>query len=365
MSEISIKLTRVREFLIKHRASAVLFGLQNNFSWLSGGKSAYVVMASEGAVANILVTSKKAYLLTNTIEAPRMFTEEVSKGTFEPLIFPWHEPEKAVQLVEKIVGRNKWISDNGFGGSPNLNAELARLRWQLLPPEIERYRETGRIAIESLELAARKIKPGMTEHEIAAYLGSAILSDGAIPNLILVATDERIQKYRHPIPKQKKLRRHAMLVVCVKKFGLIANATRFVYFGKLPRDLRRRHDAVCLVDTAFNMATQVGAYSETIFQAGLNIYKETGFANEWKLHHQGGATGYAGREWVGSPTRKEVVLENQAFAWNPSITGAKSEDTVLVTKTGLEILTPSSARWPMVHICHPVGCIQRPDILIR
>jgi Xaa-Pro dipeptidase len=365
MNEIGIKLDRVRTFLGQNKASAVLFGNQNNFSWITGGKDAHVVMATDAAVASILVTPKKAYLLTNTIEELRMYAEEVSKRVFEPLIFPWYEKEKANVLLSKVVGKGRFVSDNGAYGSQNRNADLARLRWQLLPNEIERYREVGQLAVETLELGCRKIKPGLTEHEITAYLGSAILAGGAIPNLILVATDERIRKFRHPPPQDKRLKRHAMLVVCVKKYGLIANVTRFVHFGKLPSELRKKHNAVCVVDAAFNMTTHVGAKASDIFKAGLKAYADQGFRNEWHLHHQGGATGYTGREWLGTSSCHETVLENQAFAWNPSITGTKSEDTVLVRKDGLEILTGASDRWPMIHIHHPQGCIERPDILIR
>ena len=56
-------------------------------------------------------------------------------------------------------------------------------------------------------------------------------------------------------------------------------------------------------------------------------------------HHQGGLTGYEPREFLAIPGSQEMVVEGQAFAWNPSIAGAKVEDTILVGAAGNEIIT--------------------------
>lgn len=365
MNEISIKLQRVRRFLMERKLGAVLYGNLNNFAWLTGGRDAHVLLAGELAVASILVTRRRAFLVTNNIESGRQCAEEVSSRIFEPLIYPWPEAGRVAAMVRKAAGTGRIVSDNGAHGFTNMGADLGQMRWQLLPAELKRYRELGQIAIESVERVCRTIKPGMAEHEIAARMASDVLARGAVPYVALVGTDERIKRFRHPIPTDKKLKRHAMLVICPRKYGLIAAVTRLVHFGKLPGDLRRRHDAVCMVDCAFNLATRPGVKAKEIFRRGMQAYVEQGFRDEWKLHHQGGAIGYAGREWLGAPSCEEVVLENQAFAWNPSITGTKSEDTVFVTKNGMEILTPADKRWPMVHIHRADGCIERPDILVR
>jgi antitoxin VapB len=51
------------------------------------------------------------------------------------------------------------------------------------------------------------------------------------------------------------------------------------------------------------------------------------------------------------------------YAWNPSITGTKSEDTILVTETGNEILTSISG-WPVISVDIDGDTIERPAILI-
>lgn len=69
------------------------------------------------------------------------------------------------------------------------------------------------------------------------------------------------------------------------------------------------------------------------------FYAEAGFPDEWKLHHQGGMTGHASREIIATPETDQEIHVGQAFAWNPYITGAKAEETFLLTEAGPEIIT--------------------------
>jgi antitoxin VapB len=66
-----------------------------------------------------------------------------------------------------------------------------------------------------------------------------------------------------------------------------------------------------------------------------------------ELHHQGGATGYGEREWVATPNGAEIVMNRQAFAWNPSARGGKVEDTVVLQDGAIEYLT-ETAKFPVV-----------------
>ncbi len=87
-------------------------------------------------------------------------------------------------------------------------------------------------------------------------------------------------------------------------------------------------------------ATRAGATSASpLFRVAQQAYAAEGFPGEERLHHQGGSTGYGEREWVATPEGTEVVVSSQAFAWNPSIRGGKTEDTVIVSGDKVEWLT--------------------------
>jgi len=56
------------------------------------------------------------------------------------------------------------------------------------------------------------------------------------------------------------------------------------------------------------------------------------------------------------------VQNPQAFAWNPSIGGNKSEDSMLVSNSGSEFLT-MAGDWPVIEVSINGKIYQRPAIL--
>ncbi len=79
------------------------------------------------------------------------------------------------------------------------------------------------------------------------------------------------------------------------------------------------------------------------------MYSDLGFGDEWKAHHQGGPCGYLPREYIVTPEMKTKVEASQPFTWNPTVAGTKSEDTILVTPRGPEVIT-KSADWPKTEV---------------
>jgi Xaa-Pro aminopeptidase len=130
-----------------------------------------------------------------------------------------------------------------------------------------------------------------------------------------------------------------MVSVNARKGGLIVCLTRFVHFGMVPAALRKQYEANVFVDCTFMARTRPGSPAREVLQEGLEAYRERGFPEEWKLHHQGGAIGYQPRDYRVTPRTPDIVQEGQPFCWNPTITGTKSEDTILATARGPEMIT--------------------------
>jgi len=366
--ELRIKHQRILEYLQARGLGAVVLTLRRNFAWYTGGAQNYVNAADGVGVATLVVTAERAVCVTSNIEAERIGQEELGGLGIEVLAYPWHDADAARRLLGRILDGKRAAADAPAAALPEglerLGGDFDRLRWPLVPEEIERYRALGAGTAECLEHVCKTFPQGGTEFELAGRLSEQLYARGIRPHVLLVAADERIARFRHPIPTDRRIQRLAMVVVCAERFGLICSATRLFSFGPVGSDLRRRHEAVCRVDAAIMAATRPGRTLGDVWETIVAAYADVGFADEWGRHHQGGPTGYATREARALPASTLPVVENQAFAWNPSITGTKSEDTIVVTQAGYEILTASPG-WPVVSIDQPQGPARRPDILIR
>jgi Xaa-Pro aminopeptidase len=131
------------------------------------------------------------------------------------------------------------------------------------------------------------------------------------------------------------------------RHGLHASVTRCLSFGPVPGELVEKHATVVEVDTAYLAECRPGATLGQAFAAGERSFAANGFYEDWKEHHQGGTTGYAGREVFAQPGVELALHAGVAVAWNPTVPGAKSEDTFLIGDHGLEQLTMApKSPWP-------------------
>ncbi|MGB7160899.1 MAG: M24 family metallopeptidase, partial [Tepidisphaeraceae bacterium] len=365
-TELQIKQQRLAAFLDRHNLDGVLLTNRNNFAWITCGKTNYIANNSPVGVASILATRDgKRVCLANTIESPRMRHEELQGTGIETVDFPWWDGRAASDAVRDLLGGRKIAADSetfGLSLAP-LPGDFAELRWSFTPAEVERYRDASQRTSRAIEAACREVRPGMTGHDIAGALDHYVHAAGLNPVVTLVAVDEQIESFRHPIPKPKQVRRTAMLVTCAEAGGLIPCVTRFVHFGPMSAERKSKQQAICDIDTAVNLATRPGRTLGEIFADLQKAYAERGHDGQWKLHHQGGSTGYAGREAFATPGSVVKVVENQPFAWNPSIVGAKQEDTILCTSQGIEVLTAPSDEWPKITGRHGGNELQRADVL--
>lgn len=360
--EVAAKLAGVRAWLDRETLQAVLIGSQAGFAWITAGGDSHVSVGQEAGAASVLVTADDAFLLTANIELARLLHEQVAGLNLTPVDWPWYEPDAARAVVERLCRPDQAASDLGLFGLSSAPPGLAALRHVLVPSEVSRYRSLGGDAAEAVETACRAARPGDTELDVAARVASECWRRDILPLVNLVGADVRIDRYRHPLPTTHRVERVLLVALTGRRHGLHASLTRMVAFGELDGERAARHRAVTRVDARLLLQSRPGAPLADVLAQGIQEYESEGFAGEWRLHHQGGLTGYAGREVFATPSADHHLQAAQAVAWNPSITGTKSEDTALVTDDGPELLT-LSATWPKVPVEVAGGVVDRPLVL--
>jgi Xaa-Pro aminopeptidase len=216
--------------------------------------------------------------------------------------------------------------------------------------ELERYRALGWDTAAALTETALALTPKMTEYRAAAHLSGRLLERRIEPILLLIAGADRLPLYRHPLLTATNLGARAMLVAVACRNGLIASLTRNVAIAPLPPAERNRMVRLLAVESAFLSSTKPGRRLGDVFADGVAAYAKHGFeADEWHLHHQGGPTGYFGRDEFVTHLSDRQIAEAQAFAWSASVPGLKVEDTVVTTNASLEILTRDDV-WPTMDV---------------
>lgn len=359
--EVQAKLAQLHERMAARELDAIVLEQIANVAWLTAGAETAINVATDRGPVVLVVTQERAYVVTDGVEAPRLEREEgLADLGFELVIEPWY---RRGAFVADMRARRR-VGGDGEQDGNTLALDIQRLRTTLHPNDVERLRRAGLLAADALREVIAGIEPGMTERAVAGMLDQASRARGGLAVVTLVGSDERIAAYRHPLPTAKPIERYVMLVLCLRANGLIAATTRLIHFGALPTDLERRARAVAAVDARMIAGSQPGRTLGEQWELAAESYRAAGYPDAIEEHHQGGSIGYLTRERLATPGDTTPMCVSQAFAWNPSVRGVKSEDTVLLTVHGPEALT-AMPEWPMWDVSLDGRQWQRPAILVR
>lgn len=335
LSDREIKRSRVLGILADAGRDAVLLTSQTAVSWYLDGSRVGISLAGD-PIAAVLVTTEGDHLVTFNNEAERLRAEEIPAGVSIHEV-PWYGS------LTDVTG---WYgSDVSAAVEAELALELRLARRSLLPGELARYEALCQDAAGVMTDVLQAAAPHTTERALAAELAGRLVAAGADP-LVLLANGDARSSFRHPLPTDGKLGPRAMAVVCARRDGMIANVTRWVRFGNGTAEELDAEARIAAVEADIFDATVPGATIADILAEIRTAYTRHGFGpDQWRLHHQGGPAGYAGRDPRATDAVTDTVALNQPFTWNPSGPGVKIEDTVLLAADGIRPLS-YDPRWP-------------------
>jgi Xaa-Pro aminopeptidase len=367
MKELDDKVTRMARLAEAHGVAGVLVTLQPNFAWLSAGRSNRIDGSTESGAGGLFVTVSGAkYVVANTIEMPRLRDEALGGLGFEPIEYRWsrdHEdPAAAADAVRTAIGATRVGADIATSGITNVADAVTAAQTPLTDTEIDRYRSLGRDVGSAVGALCRSLQVQLTEIQVARRVNDSMAAVGARAVVTLVGADDRIARFRHPVPTLRRWTHSLLIGVCAERDGLVVALSRIIAAGTTSARIADRTVAAATVFGRLLGATRPGATGAELFEVARASYHDVGHAGEELLHHQGGAIGYRSRDWIAHPTSRATVQTRQAFAWNPSITGTKVEDTVLMLDGKLECIT-SSPDWPSIEVAAGAQTVLAPGIL--
>ncbi len=362
--EVAVKERRLRTLLDSTGLKGILLKRQSNYSWLTAGGKNWVPISMDIGFSTLLITPKEKFCIANRIESARNMEEEGLAGLdFILLEYEWYEGSE-MDCIKKVVPIEKVGCDMLIDGTQFIGDEIKSLRYSLTPPEIERYLWLGEKTSRAVETVLMEMKQGDTEAEITGEMTRLLWRDGIGQVGYQAAADERVYKYRHPIPTEQKIKRYAMLNVMSRKWGLNITVTRLMHFGKIPEELQKQYRDNVYIECAMIAATRPGTITGDIFRKTCDLYEKLGYKDEWRFHHQGGAMGYDIRDTIVTAESAEKVQVDQCFCWNPSMSGTKSEDGFIAQKEGFVFIT-KPVLFPTLKIQAEGINFVRPNILER
>lgn len=332
--EFEIKLERVRALIKSDGYDAIYLKGQDNFAWLTCGGRNYVGMGATGN-CGLLVTPTELYAITNNIEAPRMIKEEkLEELGFKVLYGIWHDTEFEKKTLSSLVP-----SLNIGYDTSNAQKAIQKLRFSLTDEEVERYKAIGEDASWAMEESGAMVEKGMSEYEIAGIIIDNMEKKGLEILSCMVAADERISLFRHPLPTNKRVENRVQIGGNFRRNGLVVCLTRYVYLSEPSDEILKQYEANQIIDCTYIASSLPGNSFVSALEKGKVKYAELGYKDEFDKHHQGGPIGYQGRDYRVDFSTPGLIQPNQAFCWNPSITGTKSEDTYVLTLNGPVAIT--------------------------
>jgi Xaa-Pro aminopeptidase len=231
-----------------------------------------------------------------------------------------------------------------------LEPVIDRLRMIKSDSEIARIRRSVLTNSRAFAKAIRSIRPGVTEAALAAELEFEMRHLGGEKSAFdtIVATGAR-NALPHARPTAKQILKDELLLIDMGtcQDGYMSDMTRMLFLGRPSQRVRRMYDAVAKAQLAAIDAVRAGASTGQVDRSARQVLQSEGLGKTF-VHSTGHGLGLEIHELPRvakhDKTRLEagMVITIEPGAYVRGFGGIRIEDTVLVTKSGCEVLTPTS-----------------------
>ena len=202
----------------------------------------------------------------------------------------------------------------------------------------------------AFDTALKNFKPSMTENELAAELEYQMRLHGAekaaFETIVAAGAHSALP---HAQPSREVLGANRLLLIDMgaMQAGYASDMTRMLHLGKPGAKARKLYKAVLEAQLAGIAAVKENTTAGAVDRSARKVLKEHGY-DEFFVHSTGHGLGLEIHEQPRIGKKDKTVLKAgmvitiEPGAYLEGFGGVRIEDTVLVTKTGCEVLTLTS-----------------------
>ena len=224
------------------------------------------------------------------------------------------------------------------------------------PGEIDTIRRSVNLNSEAFSRVLKRLRPGVRELDVAAEIEFQMKMLGAEKpsfDTIIAAGPHSALPHSHPTGHQIGANELLLIDMGASLEGYASDMTRVIHLGLPPRKIREMYRAVLEAQLAGIEAVREGTTAGKVDAATRNVLKKYKLDKAF-VHSTGHGLGLEIHEPPRLGKKDKTRLQaGMAITIEPGVyieglAGIRIEDTVLVTKTGCEVLTPTSKEF--VHL---------------
>lgn len=350
----------VIEFLEQERYDALLLQEPANMAWFTAGGSFQSGYAT-GTSAALFITPEARVVVCNNVDTPRILDFEIPNLGFQLKERAWTEPRSV--LISDLCRGRRVASDLPFGSTTDVGPRLLEMRLPLEAYDIAKLRMAGRLVAHAVEATLRNMEFGRTEAEIAGEVAHRLMRHQVVPVRIQILADGRALRYRHWDYGGETVRSFCSISVVGRYGGMHVGAVRNVCSGPPPAELLIAFEKLALITATGLYFSQADWEMFEVWNRVKRIYEKTHAADEWRLADQADVVEYEFGSVPLNPSSEYRLSAGVPIFWHPSIGPVLAGDSVVVTPSGAEILTPAKD-WPVVPISVKGVNVPVPAILV-
>lgn len=337
--------------LTRKRVRALLITNPRDIRYLTGfvGDDSWAVLTAKSTAVTVLTDFRFQEQVQD--EAPHVRVRVRKAGLSEELATLMKKDRLrrlAIQPAHVTLAQRKAIARKiGSGRLVQIDDGLLGQRAVKDAQEIAAIQRALKIQQEAFRRTVRRIKPGQTEQEIAAFLEYQMRLLGADgPSFPTIVAADANASLPHAVPGSRKVRRGGIVLIDwgARWRGYCSDLTRVVAIGKMPRKIREVYQVVLDAQLAAIDAIKPGVALKEVDAVARRIITKAGYGK-----HFGHSLGHGlGLDIHEQPTlsakskghlQPGQVVTVEPGVYLPGVGGVRIEDDVLVTQRGRRVLS--------------------------